>query len=84
MTNYEVAMNIFKIASKVLEIEAPDIDFYVNDSLDTKGINSMFLKEEYKIVFSQDWLEKAEWLEVIAVCFHESRYAFQYIFINGN
>ena len=44
----------------------------------------MFLKEEYKIIFSQDWIEKADWLEVMVVCFHETRHAFQYKVATGN
>lgn len=83
MDNYEVAILGTSLASEILGIETPDVQFFYNQYLTKKGINSIFLKDKYIIAFNEDWIEQANQLEIYATCFHESRHAFQWKVINS-
>jgi len=83
MDNYQVAINGTSLAARILGIETPDVQFFYNQDLTKKGINSIFLKNEYIIAFNEEWLEQANQLEIQITCFHESRHAFQWKVING-
>jgi len=82
MNNFEVATNGVSIASRVLGLIPPDVSFFKDRNLSRKGINSMYLKDIDTIVFDETWIEAAEWIEIIVVCFHEVRHCFQYKFIH--
>ncbi len=82
MDNYQVAINGTGLAARILGIETPDVQFFYNQDLAKKGINSIFLKEEYIIAFNEEWIEVANPMEVQVTCFHESRHAFQWKCIN--
>lgn len=82
MDNYEVAISGTNLAAQILGIEAPEVQFFYNQDLTTKGINSIFLKDEYIIAFNEEWLEQANPMEVQVTCFHESRHAYQWKVIN--
>ena len=83
MDNYEIAITGVEIASKILGIKTPDVRFFVNDDINKKGINAVFLRNDNIIGFNETWLESVEWLEVMVTCFHESRHAFQHEVINN-
>ena len=83
MDNYEVAFNGTRIAAQILGIETPDVQVFYNQNITKKGINSMFMKEKYIIAFNEEWIEKANPMEIQITCFHESRHAFQWKVITG-
>jgi hypothetical protein len=72
MDNYEKAIKGFKYAAHILEIETLDVQFFSNQSYSSRGINSVFLKDEYIIAFNEEWLEQADPMEVQVTCFHET------------
>jgi len=78
MDNYEVAINGMTLAARILGIETPDVQFFYNEDLTKKGINSIFLKERYIIAFNEEWIEQANPMEIQVTCFHETRHAFQW------
>ena len=82
MDNYEIAMTGVEIASKILEIKTPEVRFFVNEDINNKGINAVFLRDDNIVGFNETWLNSVEWLEVMVTCFHESRHAFQHEVIN--
>ena len=83
MDNYQVAINGTSLAARILGIETPDVQFFYNQDLTKKGINSIFLKDEYIIAFNEEWIEQAKQMEIMVTCFHESRHAFQWKVISG-
>ena len=83
MDNYEIAMTGVEIASKILVIKTPKVRFFVNDDINKKDINAVFLRNDNIIGFNETWLESVEWLEVMVTCFHEARHAFQDEVINN-
>jgi len=83
MDNYQVAINGTGLAARILGIETPDVQFFYNQDLKAKGINSIFLKEGYIIAFNEEWIEQANPMEIQITCFHEARHAFQWKCING-
>jgi len=82
MDNYQIAINGTKLAAQILGIETPDVQFFYNQDLTEKGINSIFLKDKYIIAFNEEWIEQANPMEIQVTCFHESRHAFQWKVIN--
>jgi len=82
MDNYEIAMTGVEIASKILGIKTPEVRFFVNEDINNKGINAVFLRDDNIVGFNETWLKSVEWLEVMVTCFHESRHAFQHEVIN--
>lgn len=84
MDNYQIAINGISLAARILGIDTPDVQFFYNQDLTKKGINSILLKDEYVIAFNEEWIDVANTLEVQVTCFHESRHAFQWKCINGN
>ena len=78
MDNYEVAINGTTLAARILGIETPDVQFFYNQDMTEKGINSIFLKERYIIAFNEEWIEQAKPMEIQVTCFHETRHAFQW------
>lgn len=82
MDNFDIAITGVKIASKILEINTPDVRFFVNEEINNKGINAVYMRNDNIIGFNELWLESVEWLEVMVTCFHESRHAFQHEVIN--
>ncbi len=78
MDNYEVAINGTTLAARILGIETPDVQFFYNQDMTEKGINSIFLKERYIIAFNEEWIEQANPMEIQVTCFHETRHAFQW------
>jgi hypothetical protein len=83
MDNYEVAINGTTLAAQILGIETPDVQFFYNQDLTEKGINSIFLKDKYIIAFNEEWIEQANQVEILITCFHESRHALQWKVITG-
>lgn len=83
MDNYEVAINGTTLAARILGIETPDVQFFYNQDLTKKGINSIFIKEKCIIAFNEEWIEQATPMEIQVTCFHETRHAFQWKLING-
>jgi hypothetical protein len=71
------------IASKILEIEKPEIDFVNSEFLHGKSITSMYIPTHNLILFNQDWLVVAKVEEVILTSFHETRHAYQKVQIDG-
>jgi len=82
MDNFDIAVTGVKIASKILGINTPDVRFFVNEEINNKGINAVFMRTDNIIGFNELWLDTVEWLEVMVTCFHESRHAFQHEVIN--
>jgi len=82
MDNYQVAIKGTGLATRILGIERPDVQFFYNHGMTAKGINSVFLKEEFIIAFNEEWIEQADPMEIQVTCFHESRHAFQWKCIN--
>jgi len=83
MDNYEIAMTGVEIASKILGIKTPEVRFFVNEYINNKGINAVFLRDDNIVGFNETWLNSVELLEVMVTCFHESRHAFQHEVINA-
>ncbi len=83
MDNYEVAINGTTLAARILGIETPDVQFFYNQDMTEKGINSIFLKERYIIAFNEEWIDQADPMEIQVTCFHETRHAFQWKLITG-
>lgn len=83
MDNYQIAINGIKLAAQILGIKTPDVQFFYKQDLTEKGINSIFLKDEYIIAFNEEWIEEANQLEILITCFHESRHALQWKVITG-
>jgi hypothetical protein len=67
-----------QIAAKILEIPAPQISFISQSQLPIPTITAMYLQETKEIIFNEDWVLQANWLEVIATSFHECRHAYQH------
>jgi hypothetical protein len=78
MDNYQVAINGTTLAAQILGVEIPDVQFFDNNDLTKKGINSIFLKNEYIVAFNEEWIEQANPMEIQVTCFHETRHAFQW------
>ena len=72
------------IASKLLEIEKPEVDFVNSEFLHGRSITSMFVPSHNLILFNQDWLSIAKIEEVILTAFHETRHAYQKAQIDGD
>jgi len=83
MDNFEVALIGVNIASKILQINKPEVRFVSNEDMIEQKISAIYLKDENIIAFEKLWVETANWLEVQATCFHEVRHAFQYNVIKG-
>jgi hypothetical protein len=83
MDNYEVAINGTTLAARILGIKTPDVQFFYNQDMTAKGINSIFLKERNIIAFNEEWIEQANPMEIQVTCFHETRHAFQWKLIQG-
>lgn len=83
MDNYEVAINGTTLAARILGIETPNVQFFYNQDMTVKGINSIFLKERYIIAFNEEWIDQADPMEIQVTCFHETRHAFQWKLITG-
>jgi len=83
MDNYQVAINGTGLAARILDIETPHVQFFYNRDMTEKGINSIFLKEEFIIAFNEEWIKQANPTEIQVTCFHESRHAFQWECIKG-
>ena len=83
MDNFKVALIGVNIASKILQISIPEVRFVSNEDIIERQISAIYLKDENIIAFDKTWIEKANWLEIQSVCFHEVRHAFQYNVING-
>lgn len=56
MDNYQVAIKGTGLAARILGIERPDVQFFYNHGMTVKGINSIFLKEEFIIAFNEEWI----------------------------
>jgi hypothetical protein len=60
MDNFELAIKGIKISAKILQIKTPEVRFFNNNSLDEKGINAIFRKDEYMIAFYENWIESVK------------------------
>lgn len=67
-----------QIAAKLLEIPAPQVTYISQFKLPNPTITAMYLQETKEIIFNEDWVLQANWLEVIATSFHECRHAYQH------
>lgn len=67
-----------QIAAKLLEIPAPQITYISQSQLPNPTITAMYLQKTKEIIFNEDWVLQANWLEVIATSFHECRHAYQH------
>src|SRR5690554_2674932 len=77
MNNLEIAINGVKIASRILKIPTPEVNFISVENLPNKEITAVFTFEEYEIIFNKDWVLNVPWIEVMVTCFHETRHAYQ-------
>ena len=83
MDNYEVTIRSTNLAAHILGIDVPDVQFFKDNDLTKKGINSVFIKDKYIIAFNEEWVEQANPMEIQITCFHETRHAFQWKCIIG-
>ena len=67
-----------RIACKLLDIVAPTVNFISQHQLPNPTITAMYLQETKQILFNEDWVLRSDWLEVVGVCFHECRHAYQH------
>jgi hypothetical protein len=67
-----------RIASKLLDIPAPQISLISGSQLPNPDITAMYLQETKEILFNEDWVLRSNWLEVVATCFHECRHSYQH------
>lgn len=67
-----------QIAAKLLDIPSPPITYISRTQLPNPTITAMDLQETKEIIFNEDWVLQANWLEVIATSFHECRHAYQH------
>lgn len=77
------AVYAVSIASKILEIEKPEVDFVDSEFLHSSSITSMYVPNHNLILFNQDWLSVAKLDEVVLTAFHETRHAYQKAQIDG-
>lgn len=77
MNNRDIAKLGVQIASEDLGISEIVIIFKDSAFFYNSEINAMFMKETYSIVFNENWLGKADVLEVFKCAFHETRHAYQ-------
>jgi hypothetical protein len=82
MDNYNFAEIGVEKASKLLEIEEPEIFFFTTESANHNDVNAIFFKEDYSIGFNSSWVEQANTSEILLTAFHGTRHAFQYSVIN--
>lgn len=73
-----------QIAAKLLEIPNPKISYIAQSQLPNPTITGMYLQETKEILFNEDWVAQANWLEVIATSFHECRHAYQHYCVTTN
>ncbi len=64
-------------ASKKLGLSDIEVHFKPQSFFKNNDINATFLHEGYYIVFSSDWIENADELEILKCSFHETRHAYQ-------
>jgi hypothetical protein len=64
-------------ASKKLGLSDIEVYFKPQSFFKNNDINATFLHEGYYIVFSSDWIENADELEILKCSFHETRHAYQ-------
>jgi len=67
-----------KYAAEDLIINNPEIIYWDQLRFPQKCITSMYLPNEKVIVFNIDWLKKADIADILIVCFHEVRHAYQW------
>jgi len=65
-------------ASKILQIEKPDIYFKKSTDFSNPNISCFYNKSNNSLVFNADWSAQVDKLEIIVTCFHETRHAYQY------
>lgn len=73
-----------QIAAKLLEIPTPKISYIAQSQLPNPTITAMYLQETKEILFNEDWVLQANWLEVIGTSFHECRHAYQHYCVTTN
>lgn len=83
MDNYTFVINGVILAAKILDICVPNVEFLNEENLPERLMNSIFLKEEYTIVFNKEWIKQTNPIEIQITCFHETRHAFQWKCITG-
>ncbi len=71
-------------ASKILQINEPNIYFNKSTDFSNPNISSFYHKSTNSIVFNEDWAALVDELEIIVTCFHETRHAYQYHCIKTN
>lgn len=67
-----------QIAAKLLKIPSPQITFISQFQLPNPTITAMYLQETKEIIFNENWVIQANWLDVVATSFHECRHAYQH------
>ena len=79
-----IATKSIEYAANDLEITAPNISYVEQKELPNQYITSVFLPNLYVIVFSESWIEKAKFEDVILTSLHETRHAYQYCQIQNH
>ena len=64
-------------ASRRLGLSELEVHFKPQSFFGCNQTNATFLSDGYYIVFSSDWLETANELEILKCAFHETRHAYQ-------
>ncbi len=77
MNNEKVLYAGVQIVSKVLNFPIPELYIIEGDKLPNKDITGMYSFRNNEIIFNEDWINRAEWIEVLITVFHEMRHAYQ-------
>ena len=76
MTNYKIFKLALQISARVLCIDIPEYCL-AEKALLPLNISATYLPVGNIIIFNNDWLEKAEFVEALIVAFHEMRHVYQ-------
>lgn len=78
LNKYQIVLIAVKIASKQLDISVPDVVYLRSNQLPSSTISAMYIRESKTIVINNDWLHDSDLVEILAICFHECRHAYQH------
>ena len=67
-----------KLASDTLNIPVPKIRLTDEKAMINNKVPCIFSKEKYLLIFNNNWIDTASEIELVIICFHEVRHAYQY------
>ena len=84
MKSTEKAFIGIQVASEILNITPPAVNFACGSDFSNPEISCIYRHKDDEIVFNEDWINRSTELEILVTCFHETRHAYQYHCIKTN